>query len=85
MIRAVNAASAPIVAVDLPSGLDADTGAVLGEAVRADLTITMVAPKTGFGRGEGPRHVGAVEVVDIGAPPEAIDRAMAAVPDAAAP
>ena len=77
LIEAINAASAPVVAVDMPSGLDADTGEIHGVAVRADLTVTMVAPKVGFALGEGPAHVGEVVVVDIGAPPEAIRRALA--------
>ncbi|MHC4410892.1 MAG: NAD(P)H-hydrate epimerase, partial [Planctomycetota bacterium] len=62
---------------DIPSGLDADSGAVLGDAVRADWTGTMVAPKIGFALGEGPTHTGEVRVVDIGAPPSLIDRVTA--------
>jgi NAD(P)H-hydrate epimerase len=73
-IRAVNAASCPVLAVDLPSGLDANTGAVLGDAVRATVTATMVAPKVGFSLGAGPAHVGRVVVVDIGAPPSVLRR-----------
>lgn len=77
IIEAINAAPAPTVAVDLPSGLDADTGAIHGVAVCADLTVTMVAEKVGFALGEGPAHIGDVEVVDIGAPREAIERVLA--------
>ena len=68
VLETIRDAGCPVLAVDLPSGLDADTGAVLGVCVRADVTATMVAPKTGFLIGEGPGHVGRVEVVDIGAP-----------------
>ena len=75
LIEAVNAAAAPTVAIDLPSGLDADTGATLGAAVRAEVTLTMVAPKVGFALGDGPALVGEVETIDIGAPPEALRRA----------
>ena len=58
VIRAINAAARPIFALDIPSGLDSDSGAVLGEAVRADATVTFVALKTGLFIGEGPEHHG---------------------------
>ena len=77
LLVALEAAPAPIVAIDLPSGLDADTGTVLGVAPAAQVTLTMVAPKAGFRLAEGPRLVGEVEVIGIGAPPEAIARAIA--------
>jgi NAD(P)H-hydrate epimerase len=73
-IAAVRAARARVVAIDLPSGLDADTGRTLGIAVRADLTATMVAPKVGFTLGDGPSLVGEVVVVDIGVPPAVVRR-----------
>jgi NAD(P)H-hydrate epimerase len=73
-ITAVRASRAGVVAIDLPSGLDADTGAVLGVSVRADLTATMLAPKVGFTRGQGPSLVGEVVVVDIGVPPSLLRR-----------
>jgi NAD(P)H-hydrate epimerase len=76
-IEAVNRAEAAILAIDLPSGLDADTGEILGVAVRADLTATMGAAKVGFDLAEGPAHVGEVEVVDLGIPPAVIERAAA--------
>jgi NAD(P)H-hydrate epimerase len=76
-IDAAREAGAAVVAVDLPSGLDADSGVVLGVAVQADLTVSMVAPKAGFAKAEGPAFVGEVVVVDIGAPPEALQRALA--------
>jgi hydroxyethylthiazole kinase-like uncharacterized protein yjeF len=69
--RAVAAASltgAPIVAVDLPSGVDADTGAVPGDAVRADVTVTFGCLKPGLVVGPGAVHAGVVEVVDLGLP-----------------
>jgi NAD(P)H-hydrate epimerase len=59
----------PVVALDLPSGIDADTGAVLGVAVRASLTITFGLPKIGLYLGEGIDHAGNVCIVDIGIPP----------------
>ena len=60
----------PIVAVDLPSGLDANTGRPLGLAVRASVTVTLGLPKTGFTRPEATPYLGEVVVADIGFPPE---------------
>lgn len=68
LVQALEAAPAPKVAVDLPSGLDCDLGVALGAAVRAVRTVTFVAPKLGFDRGEAARYLGAVEVVPIGCP-----------------
>ena len=76
-IDAINGAGSPVLAIDLPSGLDANTGAILGAAVRADVTATMGARKVGFTLGEGPAHVGEVEVIDLGIPPTVIERAIA--------
>ncbi len=62
------------VAVDLPSGVDADTGAVDGEAVHADVTVTFGALKAGLVAGAGADHAGEVRLVDIGLDlPEARD------------
>ncbi|MEO6206129.1 MAG: NAD(P)H-hydrate dehydratase [Mycobacteriales bacterium] len=58
-----------VVAVDVPSGVDADTGAVEGVAVRAGLTVTFGTSKPGLHVGEGRRHAGTVHVVDIGLRP----------------
>jgi len=58
----------PIVACDIPSGLHADTGEVLGEAVRADVTVTFTFPKPGLYLNEGRAYSGDVEVADIGIP-----------------
>jgi NAD(P)H-hydrate epimerase len=60
----------PIVAVDLPSGLDANTGRPLGVAVRASVTVTFGLPKAGFTRPEAKEYLGEVVVADIGFPPE---------------
>jgi hydroxyethylthiazole kinase-like uncharacterized protein yjeF len=62
-------AGATVVAVDLPSGIDADTGAVDGPAVRADVTVTFGALKPGLLIDPGAGHAGAVELVDIGLGP----------------
>ncbi|MBB4929404.1 hydroxyethylthiazole kinase-like uncharacterized protein yjeF [Lipingzhangella halophila] len=60
------AAEAPVVAVDLPSGIDVDTGAVEGTAVRADVTATFGTHKPGLFVNPGAAHAGVVEFVDIG-------------------
>ncbi|GKS59954.1 bifunctional NAD(P)H-hydrate repair enzyme Nnr [Nitrospira sp.] len=67
-IEALNGTGRPIVAIDLPSGLDADTGHVLGAAVRATLTVTMGLPKYGLYLGEGIDYSGTVRIADIGIP-----------------
>lgn len=58
-----------VVAVDVPSGVDADTGSVDGPAVRAGLTVTFGTGKPGLFVGAGARHAGTVEIVDIGLAP----------------
>lgn len=67
-IETVNGARVPVVAVDIPSGLDATTGLPLGAAVRADLTITFVGRKLGLYLGEGRAYAGRVEFADLGIP-----------------
>ncbi|GAA3758793.1 hydroxyethylthiazole kinase-like uncharacterized protein yjeF [Spinactinospora alkalitolerans] len=64
------AAGATVVAVDLPSGIDADTGAVDGPAVRADITVTFGTHKPGLFAAPGAERAGVVEFVDIGLAPE---------------
>ncbi len=66
------------VAVDLPSGLDCDSGRACEHTFRADLTATFVAPKVGFASpGAGP-YLGRVETVSIGTPPELVRRVRSA-------
>jgi NAD(P)H-hydrate epimerase len=65
-IEAVNAAAAPVVAVDLPSGVNASTGEVAGACVEATVTVTMHARKLGLEVAPGRFHAGEVVVVDIG-------------------
>ncbi|MBL8200720.1 MAG: NAD(P)H-hydrate dehydratase [Chromatiales bacterium] len=74
-IEAVNAAQRPVVAVDIPSGLDATTGMPSGVAIRADLTVTFVGRKLGLYLGEGPDHAGVVEFSDLGIPSAVVERA----------
>jgi NAD(P)H-hydrate epimerase len=65
VIRAINDAQRPVFALDLPSGLNGDTGSVMGAAVRADSTISFVALKVGLFIGEGPDHAGRVLLDDL--------------------
>jgi len=67
-IQALNAAGRPILALDLPSGLDGDRGEALGEAVRAEATITFVAPKVGLYVGDGPEFTGRLYCDDLQLP-----------------
>ena len=62
-----------MLAIDLPSGLDANTGKAEGDAVRADLTITMGLPKIGMVEPAALDYVGAIEVVEIGIPDEYVE------------
>lgn len=66
VISFLNRSGIPILSVDVPSGLDADSGKVLGAAVRAKVTVSFVAPKRGFLMAEGPAHCGKIMVRDIG-------------------
>lgn len=72
LVEAANASGIPILAVDIPSGLDANTGLPLGAAIHARSTAALGCRKLGFDAGEGPAHTGEVTVVDIGIPRQAI-------------
>lgn len=72
-IDSINDAGRPVVAVDLPSGLHADTGTILGRAIRASLTVTFGLPKLGLYQNDGIDLAGEVALVDIGIPPTYID------------
>ncbi len=71
-IEAINGAGPPIVAVDIPSGVEADTGAVHGACVEAAMTVTFGLPKIGQLMFPGRSRCGDLHLVDIGFPPEAI-------------
>ena len=68
-IRRLNHLHAPVCAVDIPSGLCADTGTVLGEAVRATLTVSFIGLKTGMLTGQGREYCGQLVFDDLGVPP----------------
>ncbi len=69
VIRLMNDSGVPTVSLDIPSGLHANSGAVLGCAVRADRTLTFAHYKLGLLTSAGAAHAGKIEVVDIGVPP----------------
>jgi NAD(P)H-hydrate epimerase len=73
VVEVINTLSAVVVSVDIPSGLDATTGKVLGEAVMAELTVTMAYPKLGCFLYPGRDHTGEIDLVDIGMPPEVVE------------
>ena len=73
LINAINRLPTPILSVDLPSGLDADTGHPLGTCVRADRTVTIGLPKRGLLMHPGAELAGKLEVVDIGFPEQVVD------------
>ncbi len=68
LCRVMNASGKKLVAVDVPSGVNADTGAVDDDAVRATTTVTMALAKTGFYLYPAEKHVGKLYVADIGMP-----------------
>jgi hydroxyethylthiazole kinase-like uncharacterized protein yjeF len=68
VVTQINQASRPVVAVDIPTGLDCDTGIVEGPVVRAELTITFAARKIGFDNPASEDYTGQVVVTDIGIP-----------------
>ena len=70
----INRCPAPVLAVDMPTGVDSDSGAVAGVAVRADVTATMAAYKRGLCLWPGREYAGEISVVDISMPPDLFQR-----------
>lgn len=68
MIAAINRHAGRVLAVDVPSGLDATSGKIYGGCIKANKTVSFTYPKKGFLIHEGPCHVGKLKVVDIGIP-----------------
>jgi len=71
-IAQINSSSIPVVAVDIPSGLDTDTGNPLGIAIKAKRTVTFGFPKIGFLRPSAKKYLGKLIIADIGIPNEVV-------------
>jgi NAD(P)H-hydrate epimerase len=82
IVRTINESSARVFAVDIPSGLDCDTGLPLGATVRAHHTATIAALKRGFVRPEAQAWVGKVHVIDMGVPRRMLETVVTEVANA---
>jgi hydroxyethylthiazole kinase-like uncharacterized protein yjeF len=76
MIELMNASGRPVVAVDVPSGVNASTGEIAGAAVKATATVTFGAPKVGLAIAPGLFHAGSVQVAPIGLRPREHEHAL---------
>jgi len=74
MIQAINASKSPVLAIDVPSGVDVDTGAIYGIAVKADVTITFIALKPGLFTYQAPSYCGEVLYYDLAIPPSCYEK-----------
>ncbi len=70
LIRQANQSKKPLIAIDVPSGLDSTTGETPGEVISADFTLTLGCLKTGFFKNKAKRYTGKIKVLDIGIPEE---------------
>ncbi len=75
VVEAINRADCPVVSVDMPSGIDSDSGRIMGVAVMADLTVTYGVAKPGHFVYPGKEMVGILEVADIGIPARIVEQA----------
>lgn len=73
VVDALNGGSQPVLAADIPTGLHADTGCVMGAAVKADMTVTFVGLKAGFYLGNAAEFVGRYVFADIQVPPQVLE------------
>lgn len=73
-INTINSANKSVISCDIPSGIDGNSGKVLGVAVKADYTVTFSLSKHGLEKGEGKEYSGKLIVADIGIPDEIIDK-----------
>ena len=72
----MNEAPCPVISCDIPSGISADTGDILGVAVKADETVTFTCPKPGLYLGDGAEYAGTVKIAPIGVPEHLIEEQM---------
>ncbi|HEX6998534.1 MAG TPA: NAD(P)H-hydrate dehydratase [Gammaproteobacteria bacterium] len=73
VVEAINAAGLPVLALDIPSGLESDTGMPLGRAVRAAVTVTFIGLKQGLFLGRAPDYCGRLELADLAVPGAALE------------
>ncbi|MBM7624036.1 NAD(P)H-hydrate dehydratase [Sporohalobacter salinus] len=73
LIDLINSTDYPVLSIDIPSGLDADTGYPHGKAVKADVTVTFALPKLGLVVYPGCEYTGKLEIADISIPKEAVE------------
>ncbi|SKA87217.1 NAD(P)H-hydrate epimerase [Thiothrix eikelboomii] len=73
-VKAINASSQPVVAVDLPSGLNGNTGQALGSAVKASLTVTFIGLKQGLLTGQARAYVGELALADLDLPMQVLQQ-----------
>jgi len=76
LIESLNSSKIPILAVDVPSGLNATTGKVSPIAIKAKWTISFAMPKKGFYMHDGPNYTGLLEIINIGFPEELLKKAV---------
>ena len=74
LIEQINNIGLPVLAVDIPSGLCSDTGEVLGQAVKADMTVTFIGRKIGLIKKSAPEYIGELKFDDLGVPAEVYSR-----------
>lgn len=74
-VMLINASGKPVISADIPSGVEADTGRILGDAVRAEITVTFSMPKAGHFVEPGCEYCGKLVVADIGIPEELLENA----------
>ena len=70
-VQLINASRRPVLSLDIPSGLNADTGTVMGDAVHATATITFIGLKIGLFTGQGPAHTGELQLARLQVPAKA--------------
>ncbi|MBN1464679.1 NAD(P)H-hydrate dehydratase [candidate division KSB1 bacterium] len=74
IVNMINKTNCPVLAIDIPTGVNADTGQIDGPAIRATVTATMALPKRGLLLSPGREHTGRLEIIDIGMPREVLRR-----------
>lgn len=74
VIHFINAEDSYVISLDIPTGVDGDSGRTHGNAIRADLTLAVGFPKLGYYQGDGVVNVGEVEIIPIGLPDELVEK-----------